>query len=89
MWEITRENDDRWVHVLDMGETFDSLSDAKKKSVYESAIYLREKVELELHKRIGEIQRLAESLTAEEWTKLPESVCEFLLRYKLVEEDDD
>ena len=89
MWEITRENDDRWVHVLGVGETFDDLSDAKKKAVYESAIYLRHKVELELHERIGEIRRLAESLTAEEWLKLPESVGEFLRQYRQPEEDDE
>lgn len=89
MWDITRENDERWVHVLDVGETFDSLSDAKKRAVYESANYMKRKVELELAKRVDEICRLADSLTEEEWLRLPESVGDFLIQYRHTEEDDD
>ena len=89
MWEITRENDDRKVYALDIGETFEGLSDENKKIIFESANYLKRKVELELAKRVGEICNLAESLTADEWSALPEKVYDFLIQYIPVEEDDD
>lgn len=82
MWEITGEKDDRWVFVLGVGETFEGLSDEEKSVVYESAVYLRQKVENELYERICEIRGLASSLTDDEWKVLPEKVREFLIRYK-------
>ncbi len=86
MWKISSTEN---VYVVGIGETFEGLSDEEKKIAYESANYMKKKVELELAKRVGEICRLADSLTAEEWLALPPRVGDFLFQYKEVEEDDD
>ena len=91
MWEITSEKDDRWVFVLEPNETFDEMSDAKKKALYESALYMKRKVELAWAEDLEEICCLAKSLTEEEWSQLPQTVSDFLLPYRQfqIEEDDD
>ena len=91
MWKINTAEDDRWLFVLEPNENFDDLSDAKKRIVYESALYMKRKVELAWGEDLEEIRCLADSLTEEEWSQLPEKVSEFLLPYKhfQIEDDDD
>ena len=88
MWEITTAEDTRRVFTVGIGETFEGLSDEEKKIVYESSEYLKDRIELELNETVGEICRLADSLTEDEWSNLPASVYYFLRPYKQVEEDD-
>lgn len=88
MWEFINE-DNRKIYALDIDETFEDLSDEEKKLVYESAIDSRRVIEAEFAKVLGEASRLVESLTEEEWAMLPKKVCDFLLQYKKIEEDDD
>ncbi len=89
MWEITSAQDGQRIFVVGIGETFEGLSDEEKKIVFDSANYVKRRVELELAQRIGEIGSLARSLTFEEWSTLPEKVYDFLLPYAEVENDDD
>ena len=88
MWKITTV-DGTPVYALDLGETFEELTDEEKKIVFESAKCMKRRVEMELAERIDEIVRLARSLTFEEWSSLPEKVYDFLLPYAEVEKDDD
>lgn len=89
MWKITTESDGTPVYALGLGETFEELTDEGTSIVFESANYMKRRVELELAERVDEICRLARSLTAEEWSALPKKVRDFLLPYIEVEEDDD
>lgn len=83
--EITTTKDAIRVYVP--SETFEVLSDEEKKIVYESAVYLKDRIELELAETIGEICRLADSLTDKEWSKLPKKVYDLLIPYKQREEE--
>ena len=87
MWEITMSDDDRRVYVLDPDEKFERLGNADKKVIYESAVYLREKVERELARTLLPLGELVDSLTDKEWSELPPKVYDFLIQYKHSEED--